>query len=98
MGNVLLDKGLQTVTELAANSIEGGQESAADTAQMRLNQARKDISQIIRSGNKRDISTDESDDEYEHVIKKYKKRRMTKAKEKTKRKKINLLKELKNGK
>ena len=38
------------------------------------------------------------DDEYEHVIKKYKKRRMTKTKEKTKRKKINLLKELKNGK
>merc|ERR1711874_219943 len=48
-GNAILDKSVQGLTEVVSNAIEGdaNKKSAGQTAQIRLDQARKDIARII---------------------------------------------------
>ena len=96
-GNAILDKSVQGLTEVVSNAIEGGtdKKSAGETAQIRLDQARKDIARIIRK-NGEYSNTDESSDEDIIDIPVKRKRRMNKAKQKrSKRKKYNLLKNIK---
>ena len=91
VGKTLLDKSLDMGTNYVANAIEGvDSKSNIEEAQQRLDQARRDISKIIRT--KRSISSDESD--FEPPIK----QKRNKKEAKKKRKKYNLLKEIKNAK
>ena len=105
VGNTLLDRSMAGITEIAANAIEGGKnnKSASETAQERLDNARRDIANIIRrDGNGNDSSTDEDSSDYSldniPVIKR-KRARAKIQQRKAKRKKYNVLKNIKkNGK
>ena len=103
IGNTILDKSVAGITEIAANAIEGGNNnrSAAETAQQRLDSARRDIANIIRrkgeTGN--DSATDEDSSDYSLDNIPIIKRKRPKAKtpqRKAKRKKYNMLKNIKN--
>ena len=98
VGKTLLDSGMAGVTEIAANAIEGSSKSASETAQDRLDAARKDIANIIRKkGDINSSDTDASVDDYEvPVIKRRKPKGNFQAKKQQKRKKYNVLKNLKN--
>ena len=98
VGRTLLDSGMAGVTEIAANAIEGSNKSAAETAQDRLDAARKDIANIIRKkGDINSSDTDASVDDYEvPVIKRRKPKGKFQGKKQQKRKKYNVLKNLKN--
>ena len=103
IGNTILDKSVAGITEIAANAIEGGNnKSAAETAQERLDSARRDIANIIRrkgeTGN--DSATDEDSSDYslENIpIIKRKRARAKTQQRKAKRKKYNMLKNIKNA-
>ena len=103
VGKTLLDTGMAGVTEIAANAIEGTTDgkSASETAQERLDAARRDIAKIIRkkgNGNADvDSDTDESVADYSLERLPVVKRKRPKVKS-PKRKKYNVLKNIKNGK
>ena len=97
VGRTLLDSGMAGVTEIAANAIEGSNKSAAETAQDRLDAARKDIANIIRKkGDINSSDTDASVDDYEVPVIKRRKPKGKFQPKTAKRKKYNVLKNLKN--
>ena len=106
VGKTILDTGVEALADVAANSLDpNNTNSVAQNAQLRLDEARQDIANILRnkkSGNKRKrtkyIAIDSNSDSSSSlddipVVKRAKK--MTKS---TKRKKYNMLKKVKNGK
>ena len=53
VGKTILDTGVEALTDVAANAIDpGNNNSVAENAQLRLDQARKDIATILRSKQK----------------------------------------------
>ena len=106
VGKTILDTGVEALADVAANSLDpNNTNSVAQNAQLRLDEARQDIANILRnkkSGNKRKktkyVAIDSDSDSSSSlddipVVKRAKK--MTKS---TKRKKYNMLKKVKNGK
>ena len=106
VGKTILDTGVEAIADVAANSLDpNNTNSVAKNAQLRLDEARQDIANILRdkkSGNRRKrtkyVAIDSNSDSSSSlddipVVKRAKK--MTKS---TKRKKYNMLKKAKNGK
>ena len=106
VGKTILDSGVEALADVAANSLDpNNTNSVAKNAQLRLDEARQDIANILRdkkSGNRRKrtkyVAIDSNSDSSSSlddipVVKRAKK--MTKS---TKRKKYNMLKKAKNGK
>ena len=106
VGKTILDSGVEAIADVAANSLDpNNTNSVAKNAQLRLDEARQDIANILRdkkSGNRRKrtkyVAIDSNSDSSSSlddipVVKRAKK--MTKS---TKRKKYNMLKKAKNGK
>ena len=106
VGKTILDTGVEAIADVAANSLDpNNTNSVAKNAQLRLDEARQDIANILRdkkSGNRRKrtkyVAIDSNSDSSSSlddipVVKRAKK--MTKS---TKRKKYNMLKKVKNGK
>jgi hypothetical protein len=98
VGKSLLDAGTEGLAEMAANAIDPrNNQSASETAQMRLDQTRNDIANIIRKKRKEyyDSPTD-SDDSLENIpIVKRKRARNKRPKKNPKRKKYDVLKNVK---
>ena len=106
VGKTILDTGVEALADVAANSLDlDNKNSVTQNAQLRLDEARKDIADILRkkkSGNGRKrtkyVAIDSDSDSTSSlddipIVKRAKKR--TKS---TKRKKYNMLKKVKNGK
>ena len=101
LGKSILDSGVEGITEIAANAIDpGNNKSVSETAQLRLDQARQDIANIMRhktTGN--DDSATDSDSSLANIpIIKRKRPRNNRAPKNAKRKKYDVLKNVKNGK
>ena len=93
IGNSLLEKGIDTATNIASNIIAGDETDNLALAQELLQSARQDIANIIRKAPKRVISeSEDSDVEISIPLKKKKKKKTVKV-AKTK-KKYNLLKNI----
>lgn len=101
LGKSILDSGVDGIAEIAANAIDpGNNQSVAETAQLRLDQARQDIANIIR---KKPTSNDDSatDSDTSLVNIPFIKRKRTSNKrpsKNAKRKKYDVLKNVKYGK
>ena len=100
LGKSILDSSVEGLAEMAANAIApGDNKSVAETAQLRLDQARKDISDIIRKQTRNDDSATDSDiDTLDIPVVKMKRPSIKKGQKNAKRKKYNVLKNVKNGK
>ena len=106
VGKTILNSGVEALADVAANSLDpDNTNSVAKNAQLRLDEARKDIADILRSkksrnSRKRTQHTDDDSDSGDSstsldaipVVKRAKKGTKT-----TKRKKYNMLKKVKNG-
>ena len=98
----ILESGVEALADVAANAIDPtNNNSVAQNAQLRLDQARQDIADILRSKRKRKATGSDSDSgsslDDVPVVKRRKRPTKT-VKKKTKRKKYNMLKKTKNGK
>ena len=94
----LLDSGVDGLAELAANAIDpGNNQSVSETAQLRLDQTREDIANIIRKKRKENYdSPTDSDDSLENIpIVKRKRASNKRPKKNPKRKKYDVLKNVK---
>ena len=103
VGKTILDSGVEALADVASSSLDPtNNNSVAENAQLRLDQARKDIADIIRSKRKGNHDSDDDSDsssslEYVPVVKRAKHRAKT-VKKNAKRKKYDMLKKVKNGK
>ena len=103
VGKTILDSGVEALADVASSSLDPtNNNSVAENAQLRLDQARKDIAGIIRSKRKGNLDSDDDSDsssslEYVPVVKRAKHRAKT-VKKNAKRKKYDMLKKVKNGK
>ena len=103
VGKTILDSGVEALADVASSSLDPtNNNSVAENAQLRLDQARKDIADIIRSKRKGNHDSDDDSDsssslEYVPVVKRAKPRAKT-VKKNAKRKKYDMLKKVKNGK
>lgn len=103
VGKTILDSGVEALADVAASSLDPtNNNSVAENAQLRLDQARKDIADIIRSKRKGNLDNDDDSDsssslEYVPVVKRAKHPAKT-VKKSAKRKKYDMLKKVKNGK
>ena len=98
LGKSILDSGVDGIAEIAANAIDpGNNQSVAETAQLRLDQARQDIANIIRKKQKENYdSPTDSDDSLENIpIVKRKRASNKRPKKNPKRKKYDVLKNVK---
>ena len=98
VGKSLLDAGADGLAELAANAIDpGNNQSVSETAQLGLDQTREDIANIIRKKRKENYdSPTDSNDSLENIpIVKRKRASNKRPKKNPKRKKYDVLKNVK---
>ena len=98
VGKTILDTGVNALVDVAANSLDpANNKTVAENAQQRLDEARNDIANILRSRKrtKHDDYDSDSDDSLDNVtiVKRSKKGSKNK-----KRQKYNMLKKVRNGK
>ena len=98
VGKTILDTGVNALVDVAANSLDpANNKTVAENAQQRLDEARNDIANILRSKKrtKHDDYDSDSDDSLDNVtiVKRSKKGSKNK-----KRQKYNMLKKVRNGK
>ena len=94
----ILDTGVEALADVAANSLDpDNKNSVAQNAQLRLDEARKDIANILRSKKrtKHDDYDSDSDDSLDNVTVV---KRSKKGSKNKKRQKYNMLKKVRNGK
>ena len=96
VGKTILDTGVEALTDVAANTLDpANNNSVAENAQLRLDQARKDIATILRSKRKRkttgsDSESDSSSSLDDITVVKRGKRPAKTMKKNAKRKKYNM--------
>ena len=99
VGKTILDTGVNALVDVAANSLDpaDNNNTVAENAQLRLDEARKDIANILRSKKrtKHDDSDSDSDDSLDNVTVV---KRSKKGSKNKKRQKYNMLKKVRNGK
>ena len=98
LGKSILDSGVDGLAEIAGNAIDpGNNQSVSETAQLRLDQTREDIANIIRKQRKENYdSPTDSDDSLENIpIVKRKRASNKRPKKNPKRKKYDVLKNVK---
>ena len=106
VGKTILDTGVEALVDVAANSLDpANTNSVAENAQLRLDEARKDIADILRSkksGKSRKRTKYEDDDSNSDSSSSFDDipvvKRSKKGTKNTKRKKYDMLKKVKNGK
>ena len=98
VGKTILDTGVNALVDVAANSLDpANNKTVAENAQQRLDEARNDIANILRSKKrtKHDDSDSDSDDSLDNVTVV---KRSKKGSKNKKRQKYNMLKKVRNGK
>ena len=98
VGKTILDTGVNALVDVAANSLDpANNKTVAENAQQRLDEARNDIANILRSKKrtKHDDYDSDSDDSLDNVTVV---KRSKKGSKNKKRKKYNMLKKMRNGK
>ena len=106
VGKTILDSGVEALADVAANSLDPtNNNSVAENAQLRLDQARKDIADILRSKRKgksrkttENLDDDDGSDSSSSLEDVPVVKRAKTVKKNAKRKKYNMLKKVKNGK
>ena len=98
VGKTILDTGVNALVDVAANSLDpANNKTVAENAQQRLDEARNDIANILRSKKrtKHDDYDSDSDDSLDNVTVV---KRSKKGSKNKKRQKYNMLKKVRNGK